>query len=251
MMKRCGACKRERPIGMFGRDARTPSGLNCACKECLAAQRSRRRPQAAAQQKAWREANPDRAREAVRRAWAANKDQYLAQHREYVRQNAEALAARRKELRAARADIIREQKRASRLRNIEAAKERDRRYYAANAERAKANAKAWALKNAERHRLNKQLNQAQRSAAGDLTARQWKEICLFYGNACALCRVSATEKPLTVDHYIPIVRGGTHDWKNTWPLCLRCNQTKHMRVPTGAPPHVTVLMITTKLQKEA
>ena len=85
-----------------------------------------------------------------------------------------------------------------------------------------------------------------RARAGDLTAKQWKEICLFYGNACAQCRTSAAVAPLTVDHFIPIARGGTHGWSNVWPLCLPCNQRKHTTVPTGQPPHVAALIALAK-----
>lgn len=71
---------------------------------------------------------------------------------------------------------------------------------------------------------------------------QWKEILIYYGPACARCRVPASEEILTVDHYIPISKGGANSWRNVWPLCWPCNQKKSATVPVEPePPHVAGL----------
>lgn len=107
------------------------------------------------------------------------------------------------------------------------------------------NTKKWRANYPDRAKATDAQMYANRKAApGHVTARQWKEILLFYGNACGQCRVPSSERPLTVDHYVPITAGGAHDWTNVWPLCMPCNAKKHTRVPAGAPPHVTVLLVT-------
>jgi 5-methylcytosine-specific restriction endonuclease McrA len=103
--------------------------------------------------------------------------------------------------------------------------------------------RSYAERYPERVKMVAARNKARRrEAGGEVTGQDWKAICLFYGNACAECHTSAADRPLTVDHFIPIVKGGRHDWTNVWPLCLRCNLKKHDKMPSlRQPPHVAVL----------
>ncbi len=191
-----------------------------------------------ARMKAWREANRERFLSAQKRWRDERIGQCRARSRAYHREHRlEAAEAKRRRL-AMYSSRIRVQKRDSRRRTTATTKARDRAYYVKNKARVLANVKAWAARNPERHRLNKQLDYHRRRAPGELTVAQWKAICLFYGHACGQCRASAAERPLTIDHYIPLAKGGTHHWTNVWPLCLPCNQSKHTTVPTGTPPHV-------------
>ena len=43
---------------------------------------------------------------------------------------------------------------------------------------------------------------------------------------CAYCGQRVSPKALTMDHKIPIVRGGTSSRSNCVPACLECNQKK-------------------------
>ena len=45
-------------------------------------------------------------------------------------------------------------------------------------------------------------------------------------NKCACCGTPLTTKTMTMDHVIPISRGGTNDLKNLVALCYDCNQLK-------------------------
>lgn len=56
-----------------------------------------------------------------------------------------------------------------------------------------------------------------------LTAEEWSEIRAAYGNRCAYC---GTSGPLTQDHVVPVVKGGTHSRENVVPACRRCNGKK-------------------------
>lgn len=44
--------------------------------------------------------------------------------------------------------------------------------------------------------------------------------------ACAHCGVGLTEKTMTVEHVIPLSKGGTNDLSNTVALCKKCNVKK-------------------------
>lgn len=43
---------------------------------------------------------------------------------------------------------------------------------------------------------------------------------------CQSCGKTTTETQLTIDHIIPLARGGQNDISNLQTLCSRCNQKK-------------------------
>ena len=55
------------------------------------------------------------------------------------------------------------------------------------------------------------------------TPSQWASLCAEYDNRCACC---GEEKSLTVDHIIPVSRGGRNSIENIQPLCRSCNSSK-------------------------
>ncbi len=58
---------------------------------------------------------------------------------------------------------------------------------------------------------------------GAHTNKEWQDLCKKYGYACLCC---GERKPLTEDHIIPVVLGGSDDITNIQPLCLECNCKK-------------------------
>jgi 5-methylcytosine-specific restriction endonuclease McrA len=60
----------------------------------------------------------------------------------------------------------------------------------------------------------------------DVSKRDWRRLCLRYGGRCAYCNEVA---PLTMDHVVPISRGGVHSIGNLVPACANCNSTKRHR----------------------
>jgi 5-methylcytosine-specific restriction endonuclease McrA len=59
-----------------------------------------------------------------------------------------------------------------------------------------------------------------------------KSIFTRDGYRCVYC--GATHLPLTIDHVIPRVRGGTDDWDNLVCCCTKCNNAKGDRLPDEA-----------------
>ncbi len=51
---------------------------------------------------------------------------------------------------------------------------------------------------------------------------------------CQYCYVSFSERELTLDHVLPVVRGGKKTWENIVAACVRCNQRKGNRTPDEA-----------------
>jgi len=60
----------------------------------------------------------------------------------------------------------------------------------------------------------------------------WTRRGLFQrdGHRCAYCG----DRGITVDHLLPVSRGGRSTWMNTVAACIRCNQRKADRTPAEA-----------------
>ncbi len=58
---------------------------------------------------------------------------------------------------------------------------------------------------------------------GTYTAAEWQTLCNQYGNVCLACGAAA---PLTVDHVVPLSKGGANGIENIQPLCGPCNSRK-------------------------
>ena len=54
----------------------------------------------------------------------------------------------------------------------------------------------------------------------------WEQVLKIYGHRCGLCCVSVHDEPMTVDHIIPLSRGGGNWSFNLRPACERCNNSK-------------------------
>ena len=90
-----------------------------------------------------------------------------------------------------------------------------RQYRAANPERAKA----WDAK--------KRAVRRGAIAGETVTAAQWREIKARYRQSCAYCLQPS--KRLTMDHIVPLSRGGRHLAENIAPACHTCNASKQAK----------------------
>lgn len=92
----------------------------------------------------------------------------------------------------------------------------------ANREKSLAAMRAWALANPDRVNLLSRLKKQRRRAAGVLTVADWELVLDTYGRECLACG-----KPeVTIDHVIPVSKGGTNTIDNVQPLCGPCNNSK-------------------------
>jgi 5-methylcytosine-specific restriction endonuclease McrA len=53
-------------------------------------------------------------------------------------------------------------------------------------------------------------------------------------HACAYCGLAYPEGELTIEHIMPLSRGGRHDWTNVVTACRSCNTRKGGRTPEEA-----------------
>lgn len=61
---------------------------------------------------------------------------------------------------------------------------------------------------------------------------KWEAVISTYGSKCYYCHKMDAD---TLDHYIPLVKGGDNDVSNLRPACSECNRKKGDRMPEVAP----------------
>ena len=97
------------------------------------------------------------------------------------------------------------------------------------------NIKRWKARYYEKHkervRLLRRMCRArrralQKSAKGTFTLKEWEELLRKTSFTCQKCRKKEPEVKMTIDHIIPLSRGGTNYIGNIQPLCMRCNCSK-------------------------
>lgn len=130
----------------------------------------------------------------------------------------------------------RESKRASyrawRVANLEKAREAEkaRALVRSRADREKHSAKAaaWAKANPEKVKLIRQRRKARLldACSPGVRPEEWQAICESYDYRCAYC---FTEAKLTVDHIVPISKGGKDEPGNVVPACKSCNCSKQAK----------------------
>jgi 5-methylcytosine-specific restriction endonuclease McrA len=70
----------------------------------------------------------------------------------------------------------------------------------------------------------------EREKAQKLKKSQWWKQKLAAG-ICHYCNKKFSAKDLTMDHVVPIARGGTSTQGNVVPACKSCNQDKKLSTP--------------------
>ncbi|MBT3287205.1 MAG: HNH endonuclease [Victivallales bacterium] len=70
----------------------------------------------------------------------------------------------------------------------------------------------------------------EKAKARDLRKSQWWKNQLGRGQ-CQYCRERVPPKELTMDHIVPIVRGGRTTRSNVVPCCKDCNNQKKYMLP--------------------
>jgi 5-methylcytosine-specific restriction endonuclease McrA len=74
-----------------------------------------------------------------------------------------------------------------------------------------------------RAKFRAQYKHLYRGPGDDLTFEQWQEILEKYDHRCAYCGVPDAR---TMDHVVPVIKGGLHTSSNVVPACRKCNSSK-------------------------
>lgn len=127
----------------------------------------------------------------------------------YREKNKEALRTRHKAYREDHSDTITMYMKSYRAENREAILEAERAWM-------RANPLAVIAKNQKRRT-------AKISAGPSFTKSDWQRYLDLFGERCLAC---GSDSKLTVDHVVPLVKGGSNTIENLQGLCQPCNSSK-------------------------
>ena len=106
---------------------------------------------------------------------------------------------------------------------------RARAWYAANTERAKCTTLQWMHNNPLAFTAIQTRRRARKaSVINTLTKEEWAEVLEVFDHKCAYCLRG--DVVLTMDHVLPISKGGPHSVENVVPACKSCNYRKGNRL---------------------
>lgn len=134
--------------------------------------------------------------------------------------------------------------------SLEQKREKGRLDYQKNKDRYKFRAKEWRMKNPDKRResriaysktekgknIQRDKNRKRRaiilgaslSGNAPITQKWFEELSAFHGHQCYYCFEGG--KPITLDHVIPLARGGSHVRENGLPSCKSCNCKKSSKL---------------------
>lgn len=175
----------------------------------------------------WVKRNPKKRNEQIKRHRHKHKDHYLATSRAYKQTS--KYKAQQAEYRA---------KNKERINKISSEWQKN------NKERRRINFKNWLIKNPgkqseyvkEYHKRHpEQVTKSSRARRklfetieGTFNLLEWTNLCNKFQNTCLWC--GATGIKLTIDHVVPVSKGGTNYISNIQPLCSRCNSRKNNKI---------------------
>jgi 5-methylcytosine-specific restriction endonuclease McrA len=76
---------------------------------------------------------------------------------------------------------------------------------------------------------NRNYRALKKNAVGTFSLEEWVLLKVQYGNKCPRCNKNEPDIKLTVDHIIPLSKGGSNLIENIQPLCVSCNSYKSNR----------------------
>lgn len=210
--KTCSKCGAIKNGDAFFKDSSKKDGRRSTCKACDRATDGQQVVRRRMTNHAYYHRNKGRIKAEKQRYRLRNRARIAAQKRRYYHEQSASHRARANRYYEQHKELFQKWSRESRLRHTDRNKERAQQWRTNNPHVIKA------LRARRKARL--------RNAAGRFTGKQWQALCEWFGNICLCC---GAPPPLTVDHVIPLISGGSNDISNVQPLCGSCNFRKHTK----------------------
>lgn len=209
MTKACTKCGQTKPVDDFSKAPERKDGRRSHCKQCTCDSA-----------KAWRLANPEKAKEKDARSREKHREARLAREREYREKNREKRNAESRE--------YHRKNRGKRLEQMAAW-----RAVPENAERLRIASAKWEQANPERYKAilvrcrHRRRARARKAFVEDL---DMVALVLRDEGRCGICGDPLTGPDFHVDHVVPLAKGGLHMMANVQLAHPRCNWRKQDRI---------------------
>jgi len=220
MNKLCSKCNRELPVGAFYKKKSGKFGVDAQCKKCYIARVAayRATPEGKAKKKAWDQSAKAKAsakeywqspagKAALKRFRQSPKYKELKARHKKTQRYRDTLLAYKQSAKSKAQDKAYKETPAGKASSLKAQRKHSK------TEKRKASAARCATK-----------RRTQIEILSTLTAEEWIGIKEAFKQRCVYC---GEKKPLTMDHIIPVSKGGFHIKENIVPACRSCNSRKN------------------------
>lgn len=210
-MKQCSKCKQSYSLTCFSKNKNTQDGLAFECKKCSLEYREKKRQHLRDYNKQYR---------------IQNKEKLAASYKERYNKNIDKERARSARYRANSPEKVKATQKAYAVNNPEKRAEQRRKWLSKSGNKIKQKdaVQRCRERKPDQYLAYTHIRRAKiKGNGGTYTAKEWQDLCAYYGNVCLCCHQS---RPLVVDHVMPISKGGTSNIENLQPLCKSCNSTK-------------------------
>lgn len=191
---------------------------------------------AKARTKAWNAANPERKKAAAKAHYDANAEIYRKRAADWHVANKDRPEIKSRRYETSRAWVEAHPERMKELYKKSRSKPENKKkrqaynksWFEANPGRRQQLWQDWYVANQDKLRETSTFRRGV-YAASDFTFEQWLEIKEEFNHHCAYCLRHESEEggKLTMDHVLPISKGGPHTKSNIVPACKSCNSRKH------------------------
>jgi 5-methylcytosine-specific restriction endonuclease McrA len=205
--KTCKKCGNSQPPENFSKNRNTKDGLQTQCKACNAAYALANRERISQRDKARRLVDGDKMRAQSRANYQKHREKRRIAAKKYYSENKHLWS----EYHQANYSKMAERKRAV-----------SKKWREDNPERYRQQMRDWLEKNLDKHNEHARQRRARlrQATIAQVTTRDIRKLmhsrCIYCGSA----------ENITVDHVIPLARGGSHSIGNLTSACKTCNSKK-------------------------
>jgi 5-methylcytosine-specific restriction endonuclease McrA len=197
--KICSCCKESLPLSDFHKDSKSPDGSSYWCKDCSSLRRKKNR-----------EDNLDHQKNTQKVYYLNNKKSLRQSNEEWKKNNPGKMLEYNQKYRDNHRDRVRLAVKTSKLKNPDKSKNSVKEWFANNP-----------LKRIE---YNNKRRATKASVGGVVLSSEWESLLDKYNHVCLRC--GRDNVKLTLDHVVPISKGGRNTIDNIQPLCGKCNSFK-------------------------
>lgn len=164
--------------------------------------------------------------------WSHHREEHVTKGRQRYKANAVRLREEGKKRWRDNHEVMTAQHRAAYYRHRDKRLDEHRKYYINHRDKILASVYSW--QSEHKHLVNqykKKNGLSRRSAfAGSIDMAAWAKKLKRLGGRCQLC--GSTER-ISIDHILPIAKGGSNEIRNLQPLCIPCNCRKNAKILPG------------------
>lgn len=231
-MKLCSKCNLEKPLSEFNKNRNSKDGHAAWCKICNKEY-----------MKKYNSENKEKHKEYLKEYNKQNADKRREYNQKYYKENRDVLLKRQKEYDVVNHEHKLEYMRGYYHKNKERINEYNKKYhigyYIKNKEKIQEYKKEYSKTDKSKfiHKIKHSKRRAQMEATNVkdvITQKQWETIIYEQNKRCAMCKCLFNENRVpTMDHIVPLSRGGLNSSDNIQALCGSCNSKKNNRLDYG------------------